>query len=583
MNRLRALFFMGLCLIPIAASAEESAFTLPAINVTGRTSFETLREESLVPVTVIPIENSRSTLLDDLKWNTLFPLQNFGYPSGANGVSLGGRSIDDTQVTTLGVPLNQAIGGGADLSGFPAFLWSEVRIAPSTTSAAFIQQSASGNLDLTPWSWSILRPTLAPEQSSRLTLSWDRDLQTVSIGTRKSDISILAGNTFGRQTGPAGSLSYRFLKSRDLTLTANVIGTDQKGEDPGSTEFPRAAGAKKTTRVIPSIMAQYGLQEGFSIQTTIFGDIQRLEFDNEAFRSIDRTQSFGVENAIGIGNTILTVSARNVRFTNSDAGTYSEWPAHLGLTQGFNLESGIKLKATASTEYLSGYGFHPGGRISSEVPLDVKQSVHFEVQATPKLPSIQDRLYVTPFFTGNPDVSPERVYAMIAGFQDQKSSIETKSQIRAELRSNAILIKEDFSSVENAGSAQFLSLSETASLRIVPSFRLRGDFLATYSRLSKNGNPYPRLPFFSAGGSAIFIPKDWVTLETQVKWMGRSTEANGSNLPAYALLGEKISMNASQDLIVTLGLDNLLDSRIEMIRGYPLPGRMAYASLEMKF
>ncbi|MBU6153575.1 MAG: hypothetical protein KGP28_04665, partial [Bdellovibrionales bacterium] len=483
-----------LLLVPASAFAAESSFTLPAIQVLDKPSFETLREESLVPVTVVPIQGARSTLLDDLKWNTLFPLQNLGFPSGANGINLGGRSSDDTQVTSLGVPLNQAIGGGADLSAFPAFLWSEARIAPTTTSAAFIQQSASGNLDLTPWSWSILKSRPEPLSPSRLTMSWDRDLQTLSIGTRKSDISVLAGNTFGRQTGPAGSLSYRFLKTPALSLSANVIGTDQKGESPGPVTSPDPNGKKNTTRVIPSLMAQYGTDREFSVQTTIFGDFQRLQFlgsyQGDPYDSQDKTQSIGIENAIVLDQTILTASARNVRYSNNFLASWSEWPAHFGVTQGVEFKSGAKLKATGSFEYLSSYGFHPGGRISTEIPVQAKETVYVEVQSIPKLPSIQDRLYVTPTFIGNPNVSTERTHAIVAGFEDKGSFIRTKSQIRGEIRRNIILL--NGASLENSGSAQFLSFSETASAIPLPFLQLDGEFMASYSKLEKNGNPYPR-------------------------------------------------------------------------------------------
>jgi outer membrane cobalamin receptor len=274
-----------------------------------------------------------------------------------------------------------------------------------------------------------------------------------------------------------------------------------------------------------------------------------------------------------------------VDFTNNSAGNYSEWPAHFGATQTFNLSSGVQLKATGSADYLSGYGFHPGGRISSKILLNSEQNFFLETQAIPKLPSIQDRLYVLPSdgYTGNPGVKPEKVYAFIAGFEDRASDIETKSQIRAEVRNNAILLKNDFSTVENSGTAHFLSFSENAKVKINPSFQIQAQLLASYSRLSKTGSPYPRLPALSAGSSALFLPKDWLTLETQGKWMGRSTEANGSSLPAMLLLGEKVTISPNDEIQITLGLDNLLDSRIEMIRGFPLPGRMAYASFEMKF
>ncbi|MBU6155248.1 MAG: TonB-dependent receptor, partial [Bdellovibrionales bacterium] len=85
------------------------------------------------------------------------------------------------------------------------------------------------------------------------------------------------------------------------------------------------------------------------------------------------------------------------------------------------------------------------------------------------------------------------------------------------------------------------------------------------------------------GGTVSLIPSDSLSLSTQLKWMGHSTEFDGSPLPAYVLLGEKVSYSPNNQIQITLGLDNLLDSRIEMIRGYPLPGRMAYASFEMRF
>jgi outer membrane cobalamin receptor len=332
-------------------------------------------------------------------------------------------------------------------------------------------------------------------------------------------------------------------------------------------------------------MAQYGTSREFSVQTTIFGDFQRLQFLGSSFDSEDKTQSIGIENAIVLDQTILNASVRNIRYSNNSLASWSEWPAHLGVTQGFEFESGVRLKVTGSTEYLSRYGFYPSGRISSEFPVQPKQILFFELQAIPKLPSIQDRLYVTPTFSGNPNVSPEMVYALVGGFEDRASWIQTKSQIRAEQRIDVIIPNYDgfpVITLENAGTAQFLSLSETARVKLNPALQISADVMASYSKLEKTGLPYPRLPYLSAGGSIILIPRDWITLETQGKWMGRSNEA-GPDLPAFALLGEKISISAIEDLKITLGLDNLLDSRIEMIRGYPLPGRMAYASLEMKF
>ena len=575
---------MGLGMYSYAA---QTTVTLPTVLFTEGASFETLQSESLIPKEKIPLETSRGSTLDELKWKTPFPTQNYGYPSGASGVSLGGRSIDDTQVTTLGIPLNLPQGGGADLSYFPSFLWSEATISSSTTSAGFSQQSVSGTLDLVPWTWSILKPAPPPEASSRITLNYDRDIQSFSIGTRKSDLSILAGSTFGRQAGPAGSLSFRFLKTPQWTLIANVIGSDQEGESPGSTDHFTPRARKKSTRVLPSLVSQWRADSDLVFQMTFFADLQSLNFtnpDESLYDSFDRIQTYGAESAIIFHDTTLALSARQVNFENNSAGSFTEWPAHLGLTQAFRFSSGTLIKTTASADYLSGYAIYAGGRISAQFPLSKKEAFFSEFQAIPKFPSILDRLYILPpDYHGNPDLLPEQVYSVIFGYEDEASLIKTKTQVKAEHRTDLILSTPDFSTTMNSGSGNFLSLSHNAKVRITKSLQTQGQFLASYSRLDSTGRPYPRLPSLSAGGVVMFTPSDTWGFQTQVKWMGDSTESDGAPLSNYLLAGERVTFTPQEEIQISLGVDNVFDSRAEAIRNYPLPGRIVYASTELHF
>ena len=578
------LFLLALVLLePSGSDAAETTVTLPPVLFTEGASFETLQAESLLPKDKIPLESMRGSTLDELKWRTLFPTTNYGYPSGAQGVSLGGRSIDDTQVTTLGIPLNLPQGGGADLSTFPSFLWSDATISQATTSAGFSQQSVSGTLDLTPWTWSILKSPSAPESPSRITLNYDRDIQSFSIGTRKSDISILAGSTFGRQAGPAGTLSYRFIKTPQLTMIANVIGSDQEGDNPGPINAPTPGARKKAFRVLPSLVSQWREDSDLTLQATLYGDIQSL--DSTDYDSHDRIQSYGMESAIIYRDTTFSLSARQVNFENNSAGRFTEWPAHAGLTQALRFSSGTVLKGTLSADYLSGYAIYAGGRVSGSFPVSKREAFFSEIQVTPKFPSIQDRLYVLPAFgyQGNPDLIPEQVYAWIFGYEDEASFIKTKTQIKAEHRLDLILLTSDFSTMTNSGSGNFLSLTHSAKLRITQSLQAQGQVLASYSRLDSTGKPYPRLPGLSAGGTLNFNPNDSWSFQTQAKWMGDSTETNGSTLQNYLLLGERATFAFNEGFQITLGVDNLLDTRAEAIRNYPLPGRIVYASTELHF
>ncbi|NDG85705.1 MAG: hypothetical protein EBX52_11810, partial [Proteobacteria bacterium] len=280
-------------------------------------------------------------------------------------MSLGGRSVDDTQVTTLGIPLNLPQGGGADLSTFPSFLWSRASSVSSTSSAGFSQQSVSGNLDLTPWTWDALTPAEAKQPSSRITLSYDRDVQSFSIGTRKSGFSILAGSTLGRQVGPAGSLSYRFIQTPSLTMTANVIGSDQEGDNPGPDNAPTPGARKRAVRILPSLLTQWRSDSGLRIQTSFFGDLQKL--DSTDYDTHDQLQVFGVESAVVTGDTTFALSARHVAYENNTAGSFSEWPARGSVTEAFHPSKSTLLKTTLTTDYLSGYHVFAGARVSGEI------------------------------------------------------------------------------------------------------------------------------------------------------------------------------------------------------------------------
>ena len=567
---------------PGRAFAAETRITLPTVVFSGESTFETLQKESLLPRERVKMEGVRGSTLDELKWDTLYPVTSYGYPGGAMGVSLGGRSVDDTQVTTLGIPLNLPQGGGADLSTFPSFLWSKASAVSSTSSAGFSQQSVSGNLDLTPWTWEGVNPADVRRPDSRITLSAERDVQSFSIGTRKQGFSVLAGSTFGRQTGPAGSLSYRFLSTPSLIMTANVIGSDQDSENPGPDNAPTPGARKHTVRILPSLMTHWR-SDALKIQTTFFGDLQKT--DSTDYDTHDELQVFGVESAVVAGDTTIALSARHVSFLNNSAGSFSEWPARGSITEAFHPSKSSVLKATLTTDYLSGYHVFAGARISGELATAQKSKLFTEVQALPKFPSIQDRLYVLPAFgyRGNPDLSPETVYHLIAGYEDNASWIRTRTEVKAEHREDAIVPTADYSTMMNSGAANFLSLAHSARIRIAPPLQVRAQMLATYSRLDSTGRPFPRLPGFSLGGGLAYQPLDAWDLQTQVKWMGESTETDGSTLADYLLLGEKISFSPVENLRLVAGVDNLLDTRVEAIKHYPMPGRIFYASTEIGF
>ena len=207
--------------------AAESGTLIPQVEFTGSATFETLNDDTYVPTTHLPFSAGRAGTLDDLKWKTPYPVQNYGYPSGASGINLGGRSIEDTQVTTLGVPLNLPQGGGADFSFFPGFLWKEAILSASTSSSGFSPSAASGRLEFIPWTRAKLLDPGGLKNPYRLTAEVDRDLQTYSMASAQKEVAVVAGATTGRMQGVAGGFSYYLLRRPGSHLILHALGSSQ--------------------------------------------------------------------------------------------------------------------------------------------------------------------------------------------------------------------------------------------------------------------------------------------------------------------------------------------------------------------
>ncbi len=568
---LSSLFFLAV--LPHVHGAE-SEFYLPPIVVQGDASFETLKKDSYLPNQNIRSLNSRPGTLESLKWFSGYPAQNYGYPSGASGINLGGRTIEDTQVMTLGVPLNLPQGGGPDLSLFPSYLWDGAIIGHSPSSSGFSPQAASGSLELIPWTRARLKDASNNFTPTRFTASYDRQVQTFSIGTKKENAAILAGMSTGMQRGPSGSLSYHFYNQPGKSFLLHVLGSDLEGDIPGN-----PATLKKTWRIIPVLEAQLKLEDDLALASTLYGDVSELQGN--------RSQQIGVENALTFSTYTLAVSARNVRFSN---GTdYEEWPLYLGLTDDLYFSKSLKMKATLNANYLDQSGFYPGGKLSASFRDDPKNYPFAELNWIAKMSSLSARYFISDFgsyhYRGNKDLKPERVLALSYGYQQENRSLKSTTLAKLEYR-NSIQINTStlpLNTTINGGSAYLMNLSEDASYRVNDLLSLKSNILLTYSRQKDSNFPYPDLPGFSIGSGVQLHPNDSIDLDTDAKYMGDSTAFDGTNHSGYFLIGERVSYQLNSKIELALGIDNLFDSHAEIVQGFPLPGRLLFTSVRALF
>ncbi len=584
---------VSLVLLSASALAETAATPIPTVQFTGSATFETLRDDTYVPSENIELDPSRASTQDALKWDTNFPLINFGYPAGEIGVNLGGRSSTDTQVTTMGVPLNLPQGGGADFSFFPGFLWKSARITPTVSSAGFTPQAASGTIEFLPWTREMLR-NQGSAQNNRFTVSADRDIQSFSLATRQEDVAILIGTTTGKQIGPAGEFSYDLLHKPGHDILFHVIASEQTGD---VINFPATPQEKKiTNRVIPVLESHQDLGSNWAVENTLYGDIEELRLQDPtpgAFNTYTRAEQYGIENAIVHGADTLALSARYTLLNNhGSAQDVHEWPLFAALTHDFFPNDSVSVKATVNGTYVRDTGFYPGGKLSTKFSADPRAYPFAELNVIQKMPSLVDRfgVFLDPVygnFYGNPNLKPEHVYNAIFGYAYAGNPVHSITTLKAEYRTQTQVSEttdaQFDSTVINAGNAYLFSAEQEFDYQFSSVFTLNSRTTLTYSKLKDNGYPYPDLPYMSEGVIFQIKPTRKLSFESQGKLMGQSTTYQGGDHPAYVLFGQNISWYPTDRFSFTGGMDNIFDNHAQVVVGFPIEGRIVYLSMQATF
>ena len=534
------------------------------------------REHPLNRSMKIPSSLGKQSRVSTLSRTSVFPSDNLGYPSGAILSGTGGRTADDTQVSTLGVPLNAAQGGGADFSAFPSFLWSDVETSP---------QGVSGNIQFKLWT----RETLAslPTQSTRsqFTSSYRRDVQSFSFSTKQENMAVTAGLNTGELEGPAGALSYSLIREPVRHLMFHIIATSDDGVNPGSITFPTPHAHKKMWRVIPVLEFHQEFNETLTLETTAFSDLQELQFTDPAnplYSSDDRIQQYGIENAVLLNPYTFGLSCRSVHYVSSTFHELKEWPLESRLSRDFNLSDLSAAKLTATANYLDTVGTYPGAKAAIKVARTPKQYYFGELNTTPKMPTLINRYYqISGYFNGNPALKPERVNALIFGFTGDLGKFQTTTTAKAEYR-NQIQVNQN-QTVVNAGNASLLYLTEECTYIFMDALKLTTGTLLSYSRLQDQALPYPDLPTFSQTVQLIFNPSDRMELNLLGKYVGPSTAAGGRFHPNYTLIDWGGRYHFNQNYALSMGIDNIFDDRAQVVLDYPLPGRIGYLALQASF
>jgi hypothetical protein len=591
------LFFIFL-LTPTAHAAETTmTVDLPTVHVNADSTFDTLSDESYAPKKIYNFENDRPGTVDSVIKSLPYTAKSYAGAAGGLSVNLNGRTADDTQVYTLGVPLNLAQGGGADLSIFPSYLWSGALISPSVSLSGFSPQATSGSMELKLYTREWMRREFKHDEDlhARLTTTYDRTLQTYSLGSRTENVAVVLGMSQGGLEGPAGSLTYSLLKSREHALSFHFLGSSQEGLLGYSTQYaPTPNLRKKYWRVIPVLESHQefdlGTDSPLIVESTVYGDLQSLVLadPNPINASESRTQQYGFENVILNGPYTLALSGRYVRYYQVNYGSIVEWPMMGTVARDFEFTQNWNLKILGGAEYVAHPGTEYQARISVKKTETAKQYFFGELSSTPKIPTLLSRYYSSNFFTPNPNLKVERVYTALGGYQADLGNAQSTTTLKTEYRTDTQVnytapYPSTMSTTVNAGTASLVSLNEDLTYRLSPNWNLEENTLLTYSRLNDTGLPYPDIPYVSQQARIEFIPNDQLHVSLNGRYLGPSKTYSGQFHAPYFLGDSWVSYLPTREIEITAGVDNLFDKKAESVIGYPLPGRIFYASGKVLF
>lgn len=588
------------------AAPIEGQATLPTVVIDDVSSSEALSLDPFIPRT--RVELSPGTGNGSLNRRLLDALPFSGADQGTPGAMTQfrgvGRSTEDTNVQTLGVPLNPAQGGGFDLSSFPAYLWSSARFQLGLPQGAYDLRASSGTLTLVPWTEHALQDSDANQnvRAVRLTQNFARRLSQTSVGAhtlnaRHAPLQAAAnlGYSQGVVEGPSGSLSARLRANPSSMIQAHVLATDLKAETPGPARYPTPDAFQRTKRIIPVLQSEWKLASKSHFRLSSFYDSGRLEnFDpRSAYESWQASKQWGVEAAQTLDALRIGATFRRAHYESwsNDGNAFrspGESQSHASIARTLIWDEHWSGEPFLQGDWVESLGFYPGGGVAIRYDFDRPLALYARASSTPRFPTLIDRYFTyAPMFgfkgfKGNAQLNPERNLSVLFGSEARAGALELRTeffyqrkddlQIRSPLESDL-----SYDTMLNQGRGNLFVLTQMSDWKATP--WLTPYLRATYARseILETGAPFPFQPEWIGilgvdlhSERGAFSVKLWNRAQSSV-----SSDLSGSvRLPGFSLWSAELALDVGSSFEFSFRAENLADRKAELSSGFPLPGRV---------
>jgi hypothetical protein len=593
MTRALAFAFVFSALTTNALASDSSEVTLPPI-VKDVSPIDFLAEDPIVPLLSGAAKTNTSegsiqhTLTNDLPYAATDPSS-----PGQTSQFLGlGSSSEDTDIQTLGIPLNSPQGGGFDFSSLPQFLWSDYRFQPGPSAASLDPRGIAGTLSLTPWTAQAISQATGQAGDEKGTgqftaLYSTSNLTQLSIGGQYGDrAAVLVGNSSGLLNGPSGSLSARVYHDDHLDIRFHLLMTDVDATLQYAP--PEAISAHAlVVRNIPVLQIDWNVSPDVKFKSSIYYDNTYLrdeDFSNALFTQ-ERVQQVGIENALFVsgwkfGASVREVSfsqwANNVSFVAPDETTSSFQTSRLFVLSG-DVGNRLMFEGTAEAMNLNRFGFYPEAAAGLRQEWDSGRSgAYIRGNFTRRFPSLVDRFYVVNGFVPNPALQPEKDITGIVGIETKQANWDASAQVYEQLRKNAEVTQTFptyFTPVET-GNAHLFSLVLSAGVRPIQALRIFDSANFTRSHVDLFDSAFPYIPnFIDVLGAEAALGLGFAA-DAEARFQSSAYISSGVALASTSYL----DLGASYDLnsrIKLLGrIENITDNQVILSPFSPPKGRV---------
>ncbi len=582
--------FVLLFFLPHAwADSNSTPMTLSPIEVNGSAA-DALFDDPVVPAMqgrVEPISPSGS-LVHDLSEQLPVSTTDYGYPGTVSQIRGLGRTVEDTNVETLGVPLNLPQGGGFDFSTFAQFFWSSYQFRLGPVGTAFDPRASTGAIALTPWTAAALDDSAGSQtEQGRFTVLGGRFIGQTSAAAHYGDAAILVGGTVGLAHGPTGSFSLRLPDLGKIHWRAHLLATSMDAATPGPSDEPAffSPDARQTgARLISVLEGSAELDSGATVKSSIFFDRSWSNYEDPDLRqsSVTRTDQYGVENAISAGVFTLGLTGKRATLIGEDYAVPTENSANL--RAGPTLHFGpVTLDGFGGADYVSGTGWEPDFSVGAKDDFSDQGSIYTRESYNWRFPTLIDRFAAyPPYSVANPSLLPEQVMTALAGTGYHGPSVHADLVAMAQARNRAQLYVTNpatqIGETVNSGHTEELTVIPSVGWDVRPWLELFQSVRFSHSVIVNDDQAIPYDPAVTYLAEArVHAPGDnplWKGAFGVRALSSAVYDYAGDRLPGYGLAHVDFQYKLNKKISFEGRIENLLNRDPEVTAGYPLPGRI---------